>query len=239
MQLTYRGRIIVYNIAIFLAVFSFIVFCVVQGTIFLTIDHARDSLKVMGQDASLYIEENLKKSPDTTNLDKLYAKNADLFTAEISSVDDCQTLLYGPDRKLLSNSSQSAVDFSAEFNAMGNDTSPVITATAISGYSALQYLSPVVIDDTVLGYVGFIYALEEMDAILNTCLLFLFIGAFFGIPILIVITLSFSNHFIQPVRELTTISEGPCGSSPPSQRKLTRVITMSKSITVGRMKSAI
>ena len=44
MHLTYRGRMIAYNIAIFLLLFCIILFCVVQGTIFVNILGAENDL---------------------------------------------------------------------------------------------------------------------------------------------------------------------------------------------------
>lgn len=81
-----------------------------------------------------------------------------------------------------------------------------MTLKSIDGSSLLYYVSPVQIDNNLLGYIGFIYSLNEMDSFLNLCTLLFIVGGIIGLTILVVVTLSFSKHFVQPIKDLTRIS---------------------------------
>ena len=81
-----------------------------------------------------------------------------------------------------------------------------MTLKNIDNASVLYYVSPIEIDNNFLGYVGFIYSLDNMDSFLSLCTLLFVIGGILGLTILVVVTLSFSKHFVQPIKDLTRIS---------------------------------
>ena len=208
MQMTYRGRMIVYNIALFIATFIIVIFCVVQGVTYYYINQAKDKLGVMSQDAVLYIGQELKASSSEAANETRYIDNSLSFSKSIAQLENSRVILFDaagnaiadsvsiPDNQFLSN----------EIALSRQKDSPVMTLKSIDNTSVLYYVSPIEIDNNFLGYVGFIYSLDNMDSFLSLCTLLFVIGGILGLTILVVVTLSFSKHFVQPIKELTRIS---------------------------------
>ena len=208
MQMTYRGRMIVYNIALFIATFIIVIFCVIQGGTYYYINQAKDKLGVMSQDAVLYIGQELKASSSEAANETRYIDNSLAFSKSIAQLENSRVILFDaagsaiadsvsiPDNQFLSN----------EIELSRQKDSPVMTLKNIDNASVLYYVSPIEIDNNFLGYVGFIYSLDNMDSFLSLCTLLFVIGGILGLTILVVVTLSFSKHFVQPIKDLTRIS---------------------------------
>ena len=208
MQMTYRGRMIVYNIALFIATFIIVIFCVIQGVTYYYINQAKDKLGVMSQDAVLYIGQELKASSSEAANETRYIDNSLAFSKSIAQLENSRVILFDaagsaiadsvsiPDNQFLSN----------EIELSRQKDSPVMTLKNIDNASVLYYVSPFEIDNNFLGYVGFIYSLDNMDSVLSLCTLLFVIGGILGLTILVVVTLSFSKHFVQPIKDLTRIS---------------------------------
>lgn len=208
MQMTYRGRMIVYNIALFIATFIIVIFCVIQGVTYYYINQAKDKLGVMSQDAVLYIGQELKASSSEAANETRYIDNSLAFSKSIAQLENSRVILFDaagsaiadsvsiPDNQFLSN----------EIELSRQKDSPVMTLKNIDNASVLYYVSPIEIDNNFLGYVGFIYSLDNMDSFLSLCTLLFVIGGILGLTILVVVTLSFSKHFVQPIEDLTRIS---------------------------------
>ncbi|MSS94664.1 HAMP domain-containing protein [Eubacterium sp. BL-380-WT-2B] len=208
MQTTYRGRMIVYNIALFIATFIIVIFCVIQGVTYYYINQAKDKLGVMSQDAVLYIGQELKASSSEAANETRYIDNSLAFSKSIAQLENSRVILFDaagsaiadsvsiPDNQFLSN----------EIELSRQKDSPVMTLKNIDNASVLYYVSPIEIDNNFLGYVGFIYSLDNMDSFLSLCTLLFVIGGILGLTILVVVTLSFSKHFVQPIKDLTRIS---------------------------------
>lgn len=208
MQMTYRGRMIVYNIALFIATFIIVIFCVIQGVTYYYINQAKDKLGVMSQDAVLYIGQELKASSSKAANETRYIDNSLAFSKSIAQLENSRVILFDaagsaiadsvsiPDNQFLSN----------EIELSRQKDSPVMTLKNIDNASVLYYVSPIEIDNNFLGYVGFIYSLDNMDSFLSLCTLLFVIGGILGLTILVVVTLSFSKHFVQPIKDLTRIS---------------------------------
>lgn len=208
MQMTYRGRMIVYNIALFIATFIIVIFCVIQGVTYYYINQAKDKLGIMSQDAVLYIGQELKASSSEAADETRYIDNSLAFSKSIAQLENSRVILFDaagnaiadsvsiPDNQFLSN----------EIELSRQKDSPVMTLKNIDNASVLYYVSPIEIDSNFLGYVGFIYSLDNMDSFLSLCTLLFVIGGILGLTILVVVTLSFSKHFVQPIKDLTRIS---------------------------------
>lgn len=208
MQMTYRGRMIVYNIALFIATFIIVIFCVIQGVTYYYINQAKDKLGIMSQDAVLYIGQELKASSSEAADETRYIDNSLAFSKSIAQLENSRVILFDaagnaiadsvsiPDNQFLSN----------EIELSRQKDSPVMTLKNIDNASVLYYVSPIEIDNNFLGYVGFIYSLDNMDSFLSLCTLLFVIGGILGLTILVVVTLSFSKHFVQPIKDLTRIS---------------------------------
>ncbi|WP_195270219.1 ATP-binding protein [Eubacterium sp. 1001713B170207_170306_E7] len=208
MQMTYRGRMIVYNIALFIATFIIVIFCVIQGVTYYYINQAKDRLGVMSQDAVLYIGQELKAASSESADETRYIDNSLAFSKSIAQLENSRVILFDaagnaiadsvsiPDNQFLSN----------EIELSRQKDSPVMTLKNIDHVSVLYYVSPIRIDNNFLGYIGFIYSLDNMDSFLSLCTLLFVIGGILGLTILVVVTLSFSKHFVQPIKDLTRIS---------------------------------
>ena len=172
------------------------------------INQAKDKLGVMSQDAVLYIGQELKASSSEAANETRYIDNSLAFSKSIAQLENSRVILFDaagsaiadsvsiPDNQFLSN----------EIELSRQKDSPVMTLKNIDNASVLYYVSPIEIDNNFLGYVGFIYSLDNMDSFLSLCTLLFVIGGILGLTILVVVTLSFSKHFVQPIKDLTRIS---------------------------------
>ena len=162
----------------------------------------------MSQDAVLYIGQELKASYSEAANETRYIDNSLAFSKSIAQLENSRVILFDaagsaiadsvsiPDNQFLSN----------EIELSRQKDSPVMTLKNIDNASVLYYVSPIEIDNNFLGYVGFIYSLDNMDSFLSLCTLLFVIGGILGLTILVVVTLSFSKHFVQPIKDLTRIS---------------------------------
>lgn len=208
MQMTYRGRMIVYNIALFIATFIIVIFCVIQGVTYYYINEAKDKLGVMSQDAVLYIGQELKASPSEEPDEIRYIDNSLAFSKSISQLEGSRVILFDAVGSAIADSVSVPDDqfLNDEIDLARQKSSPVMTLKNIDNTSILYYVSPIQIDNNFLGYIGFIYSLDNMDSFLSLCTFLFVIGGIMGLTILIVVTLSFSKHFVQPIKDLTRIS---------------------------------
>ena len=208
MQMTYRGRMIVYNIALFIATFIIVIFCVIQGVTYYYINEAKDKLGVMSQDAVLYIGQELKASPSEEPDEVRYIDNSLAFSKSISQLEGSRVILFDAVGSAIADSVSVPDDqfLNDEIDLARQKSSPVMTLKNIDNTSILYYVSPIQIDNNFLGYIGFIYSLDNMDSFLSLCTFLFVIGGIMGLTILIVVTLSFSKHFVQPIKDLTRIS---------------------------------
>lgn len=208
MQMTYRGRMIVYNIALFIATFIIVIFCVIQGVTYYYINEAKDKLGVMSQDAVLYIGQELKASPSEEPDEVRYIDNSLAFSKSISQLEGSRVILFDAVGSAIADSVSVPDDqfLNDEIDLARQKSSPVMTLKNIDHTSILYYVSPIQIDNNFLGYIGFIYSLDNMDSFLSLCTFLFVIGGIMGLTILIVVTLSFSKHFVQPIKDLTRIS---------------------------------
>lgn len=208
MQMTYRGRMIVYNIALFIATFIIVIFCVIQGVTYYYINEAKDKLGVMSQDAVLYIGQELKASPSEEPDEIRYIDNSLAFSKSISQLEGSRVILFDAVGSAIADSVSVPDDqfLNDEIDLARQKSSPVMTLKNIDHTSILYYVSPIQIDNNFLGYIGFIYSLDNMDSFLSLCTFLFVIGGIMGLTILIVVTLSFSKHFVQPIKDLTRIS---------------------------------
>ncbi|MDD2414054.1 MAG: ATP-binding protein [Eubacteriaceae bacterium] len=208
MQITYRGRMIIYNIAIFLSIFVFILFCLIQGTLFQTINTTKKQLIQMDQDASLFIGQELKSTVTSEEYKESFMNNAKQFFQSIATMEDCHTFFYNEEGNIIANSSSdSQFDLNEEISLLKEKKIPVTLYQKKNNVPFIYYVSILSIDNQQLGYLGFQYSLQSMNNLLKNILVFYSIGCVIGFSILIVITLSFSDHFIKPVKDLTHISQ--------------------------------
>lgn len=208
MNLTYRGRMILYNLLLFTATFVVVIFCVVQGVTYHYVSKSQDYLKTAAQDTALYINQDLKSIYNTDNNMAHYRDNASDIAAYIADVENIRVLLFDSQGAAIADSSSlGSISFSNEIELTKTDGRAVTTLHSINGTSALFYLTPLNIDEQFLGYAGFIYSLDEMDAFLNNAILFFIFGGILGLIMIVVVTLSSSRHFIQPISDLTHIAD--------------------------------
>lgn len=208
MQLSYRNRMIIYNIVLFAFAFLIVVFCVFQGTSYYYINQSKDNLLEMAQDASLYIRQELKDAASPESPENQFMLDAPLLSKNIANVADTRALLFNADGKFLADSYELSDNSSlaAELSLSRTQEIPVFTLKSINNESVMYFVSPIYIDNRNLGYVGFVYPLSEMDTFLHIAGILFSIGGFLGLLMIVLVTLSFSKHFIQPIKDLTKIS---------------------------------
>ncbi len=208
MQLTYRGRMLSYNIIFFVITFLFVIFFVIQGITYQFVSTARDRLADMSQDASLYINQELNTLEATDNLENLFIDNGPHLCREIAQIENNRTLLFDYNGSLIADSvsAQDKKHLTAEINLSKENLAPVMTLKNIQDIRTLYYVSPITIKGELVGFVGYIYSLKEMEGLLSVCTTFLIIGGTLGLLVLSVAALSFSKHFVQPIKDLTRIS---------------------------------
>ena len=208
MQLTYRGRMLSYNIIFFVITFLFVIFFVIQGITYQFVSTARDRLADMSQDASLYINQELNTLEATNNLENLFIDNGPHLCREIAQIENNRTLLFDYNGSLIADSvsAQDKKHLTAEINLSKENLAPVMTLKNIQDIRTLYYVSPITIKGELVGFVGYIYSLKEMEGLLSVCTTFLIIGGTLGLLVLSVAALSFSKHFVQPIKDLTRIS---------------------------------
>ncbi|MBC3797115.1 ATP-binding protein [Acetobacterium tundrae] len=209
MHLNYRKRMIIYNIFLFAFAFLIVVFCVFQGTSYYYINQAKNNLLEMTQDTTLYIDQALKDSPDSDSLMNRFSANGLYLSKNIAVNENNRVLLFDTSGSLIADS----VDLSntntleTEINLSKAQSAPVFTLKSVNNASVAYYVSPINIDNSIVGYIGFLYPLHEMDTFLHITTILFAIGGLIGLFVLVLITTIFSKHFFQPIKDLTKISK--------------------------------
>ncbi len=209
MQLTYRTRMIIYNILLFLCAFAIVVFCVFQGTSFYYINQSKNDLLKISNHANLYISQELKNTDLTDSYDKQFISNALYLSSTLSKTINNRTLLFDKNGILIADSLQDSDNntLENELNLSQSESAPVFTLKSINNISTIYFVAPISVDNTALGYIGILYPLHTLDNFLNIVSILFCIGGILGLTLLIIVTLSFSKHFVQPIKDLTKISQ--------------------------------
>jgi len=208
MQITYRSRIIIYNILIFVAIFGCILFCAVQGTIYTRVTQIEKRLIQMNQDTSLYIGQELKSTVSTDQYKDAFTQDASRLCHAIATTENCHTFLYDTNGNLIANSSSvDKTDLSDEIAKSKSEKTPIMLYLKQDNIHFIYFVSTVTVSNQQIGYLGFKYSLQSLDSLLNTIVFFYLLASALGFPILVVATLSFSGHFTKPIKDLTRISK--------------------------------
>lgn len=209
MQLSYRVRMILYNILLFAFAFLIVVFCVFQGTSYYYINQAKNNLLSMTQDTTLYIGQEIKTSQSSDPLSDRLVSNALYLCKNISASENNRVLLFDINGSLIADS----VDISntnlldTEINLSKTESAPILTLKSINNASIAYYVAPITIDNSTIGYIGFLYPMRELDTFLHVTSVLFAISGIIGLIILVAVTTSFSRHFFQPIKDLTKISK--------------------------------
>lgn len=208
MRLSYRSRMIIYNIVLFTFAFVIVVFCVFQGTSYFYINQGKDTLLEMSRDSTLYIGQELKNNETLSPLEDQYIQKSLVLAHSISEIENTRVFLYDSKGTLISDSQENNdnKNLTSEVLLSKERSLPVFTLKTLNNMSTLYFTAPIIIDNNTLGYLGFIYPIQEINTFLNSTTPFFVIGGFLGLLTLIIITLSFSKHFIQPIKDLTRLS---------------------------------
>ncbi|MBC3888676.1 HAMP domain-containing protein [Acetobacterium paludosum] len=209
MHLSYRKRMIIYNIFLFAFAFLIVVFCVFQGTSYYYINQAKNNLLEMTQDTTLYIDQALKDSSDSDSLMNRFSANGLYLCKNIAVNENNRVLLFDTSGSLIADS----VDLSntntldTEINLSKAQSSPVFTLKSVNNASVAYYVAPINIDNSIVGYIGFLYPMHELDTFLHITSILFAIGGLIGLFVLVLVTTIFSKHFFQPIKDLTKISK--------------------------------
>lgn len=209
MQLSYRVRMILYNILLFAFAFLIVVFCVFQGTSYYYINQAKNNLLSMTQDTTLYIGQEIKTSQSSDPLSDRLVSNALYLCKNISASENNRVLLFDINGSLIADS----IDISntnlldTEINLSKTESAPILTLKNINNASIAYYVAPIIIDNSTIGYIGFLYPMRELDTFLHVTSILFALSGIIGLIVLVVVTTSFSRHFFQPIKDLTKISK--------------------------------
>ncbi len=208
MHLNYRSRIIIYNIALFTTAFLLVVFFVFQGTSYFYINQSKDYLLETARDSTLFISQELKNMSGDDTLGNRLIANGLYLGNSIASSENTRTLVFNESGVLIADSSALAATttLDTELNLSRSEGAPVFTVKRINNASLTYFVAPIVIDEATIGHIGFVYSLHELDSFLNLVGILFAIGGIIGLFILIIVTLLFSNNFVQPIKDLTKIS---------------------------------
>lgn len=210
MYQTYRGRMIAYNLLIFLFIFFFILFCLVQGTLFTFLQQAKSQLNQINNDSQLYISEQLKSTTTKENYKKIFYNNSSDYCSTLTSTENCQIFLYDVDQNLLADSNyntQKQYPFLNSLSLLSEDTGSYLQYSEINHMPYLYLSSHLTIDGVQLGYIIYQYPLKSVTDLMSTTMIYYLLALAGGFLVLIVITLSYSGHFIKPIRDLTMIAD--------------------------------
>ena len=209
MQLSYRVRMILYNILLFAFAFLIVVFCVFQGTSYYYINQTKDTLLKTTQDATLLIGQELKNVESANSLEDQFIANGLYLSKKIAENENHRILLFDNEGNPVGDSFDETATtniLTTELELSRAENQPVFTLKSINDTSTAYYTAPVTIDDVVVGYIGFIYSMHEMDSFLYVAGVLFAIGGLIGLLLLVIVTMSFSRHFFQPIKDLTKIS---------------------------------
>ncbi len=208
MHLNYRTRIIIYNIILFSIAFLLVAFFVFQGTSYYYINQSKDHLLETARDSTLFISQELKNMTSDDSLDHRLIANGLYLGSSIAAIENTRTLLFNESGVLIADSSSlgATTTLDTELNLSRSQGAPVFTLKNINHATATYFVAPIVIDEATIGYIGFVYSLRELDSFLNIAGILFAIGGIIGLFVLIIVTLLFSNNFVQPIKDLTKIS---------------------------------
>lgn len=209
MQLSYRVRMILYNILLFAFAFLIVVFCVFQGTSYYYINLTKDTLQKTAQDSTLFISQELKNIQSPDSLKNRFIANSLYLSKSIAENENHRVLLFDTEGNRIADSVEETTinnTLKAELDLSLTENAPVFTLKSINDASMAYFTAPVTIDNAVVGYIGFIYSMHEMDTFLHIAGILFGIGGLIGLMVLVFVTMSFSKHFFQPIKDLTKIS---------------------------------
>ncbi|MBU4440023.1 MAG: ATP-binding protein [Acetobacterium sp.] len=210
MQLSYRVRMILYNILLFAFAFLIVVFCVFQGTSYYYINQTKDTLLNETQNATLLISQELKNINNTDSLENRFMANGLYLAKSIAESENHQVMLFDTEGHQIGDSLEETGTINTlatELALSQTENAPVFTLKSIDDISMAYFTAPVTIDNTIVGYIGYIYSMHEMDSFLHVAGILFAIGGSIGLLLLVLVTMSFSRHFFQPIKDLTKISK--------------------------------
>ncbi|WKY48500.1 ATP-binding protein [Eubacteriaceae bacterium ES3] len=209
MHLTYRARIILYNFLLFSFSFLFILFCVYQGTSYYYINQTKNLLMEISKDSTLYISQELKNISDDSSLENSFISNSLYLGHTISATESTRTLLYDANGVLIADSSTltTSASLDTEVNLSRKENAPVFTLKKINNTTYAYFTAPISVDETLIGYLGFVYSLRDMDVFLSHVAFFMWVSSSIALIAIAVTSFLFANNFIRPIKDLTKISE--------------------------------
>ncbi|MBI4856080.1 MAG: HAMP domain-containing protein [Acetobacterium woodii] len=210
MQLSYRVRMILYNILLFAFAFLIVVFCVFQGTSYYYINQTKDTLLNETQNATLLISQELKNINNTDSLENRFMANGLYLAKSIAESENHQVMLFDTEGNQIGDSLEETGTINTlatELALSQTENAPVFTLKSINDISMAYFTAPVTIDNTIVGYIGYIYSMHDMDSFLHVAGVLFAIGGSLGLLLLVLVTMSFSRHFFQPIKDLTKISK--------------------------------
>ena len=210
MQLSYRVRMILYNILLFAFAFLIVVFCVFQGTSYYYINQTKNTLLNATQNSTLLISQELKNIENTNSLENRFVGNGLYLAKSIAESENHQVMLFDTEGNQIGDSLEETTpinNLATELDLSRTENAPVFTLKSINDTSMAYFTAPVTIDNTIVGYIGFVYSMREMDSFLHVAGVLFAIGGSLGLLMLVLVTMSFSRHFFQPIKDLTKISK--------------------------------
>ena len=159
MQLSYRVRMILYNILLFAFAFLIVVFCVFQGTSYYYINLTKDTLQKTAQDSTLFISQELKNIQSPDSLKNRFIANSLYLSKSIAENENHRVLLFDTAGNRIADSVEETTinnTLKAELDLSLTENAPVFTLKSINDASIAYFTAPVTIDNTVVGYLGFI-----------------------------------------------------------------------------------
>ena len=208
MQLSYRSRMLCYNIVFFVITFLIVIFFAIQGITYQYIANAQRKLSDMSQDASLYVSQELNILNKDGNAETAFIDHSAQLCREIAQMENSRSLLFDYNGNPVADSvsAQDRNFLTEEVSLSKTQLAPVMTLKNIDNVRTLYYVSPITVNDDLVGFIGYIYSLKDMESLLSLCTAFFTVGGILGLLILTVAALSFSKHFVQPIKDLTRIS---------------------------------
>jgi two-component system sensor histidine kinase VicK len=201
---------ILYNILLFAFAFLIVAFCVFQGTSYYYINQTKELMLKSAQDSTLFISQELKNNQNSDSLNDELITNGLYLSKSIADNEGHRVLLFDSQGNRISDSEEETPitnTLATELDLSKTQKAPVFTLKSINNSSMAYFTSPIIIDNNVIGYIGFIYSMHDMDTFLRVTGMLFGIGGMLGLLVLVIITLSFSKHFFQPIKDLTKISK--------------------------------
>ena len=207
MKHTYRSRMIVNNTAIFLAIFVFIFICMSQGFLYRDLSSEEKNLAAQGQNAGIYITGSIGAANDLQSRRETLEKKSKAIIAAIENFSGYQTFLLDATGSIIANSENfHRRDYDDLYTRAAKEQKAMAKLTKVNGDQQFLYLSPLVINDQLLGYVGFNSTIASAKQNENTLLLYLLIAALICLPLMIFLTRRYADRFVTPIEDLTAIS---------------------------------